>query len=190
MLRFDNADARLRPLGRELGLVAERDWNRYGARMDRIGKLRGIIKETRVRRSDAAYAAASLAVGADLGDSISLLQLSKRAGVGVDLINSLIPQPLGVLELRELQSVLADELYEGYIENHRAQASRLYSHDGLRIPEEFDFRDLGGLSSEMVERLERAQPGTFGDARRIPGMTSAGLTALLVNLTVANASAA
>ena len=189
MLRFDNADARLRPLGRQLGLVAERDWDRYSARMDRIAKLRGIINETRVRRSDPAYAAASLAVGGDLGDSISLVQLSKRAGVGVDLINSLIPQPLGVLELRDLQSVLADELYQGYIENHRSQAERLYSHDALRIPEEFDFRDLGGLSSEMVERLERAQPGTFGEARRIPGMTSAGLTALLVNLTLASASA-
>ena len=69
--------------------------------------------------------------------------------------------------------------------NHKAQTERLYHHDALRIPDQYDFRGLGGLSSEMIERLERAQPGTFGDARRIAGMTSAGLTALLVNLTVA-----
>src|SRR5687767_1463482 len=188
MLRFDNADARLRPLGRELGLVANRDWDRFEARKDRISELRRVIKETRVRRSDASYAAASLAVGFDLGDSISLEQLSKRAGVGADLINSLLPQPLESSGMRIVQSVLADVLYEGYIENHKTQTERLYHHDALRIPDDYDFRGLGGLSSEMVERLERAQPETFGDARRVAGMTSAGLSALLVNLTVANAS--
>lgn len=188
MLRFDNADARLQPLGRELGLVADRDWDRYESRKDRVSQLRSIIKETKVRRSDASYAAASLAVGSDLGDSISLEQLSKRAGVGADLINSLLPEPLESAGMRDLQSVLADALYEGYIENHKAQTERLYHHDALRIPDDYDFRGLGGLSSEMVERLERAQPGTFGDARRVAGMTNAGLTALLVKLTVANAT--
>ena len=188
MLRFDNADARLQPLGRELGLVGNGDWDRYGARRDRIARLRRVIGETRIRRSDAAYAAASLAVGSDLGDSISLEHLSKRAGVGADLIASLLPQPVELLEVKDLQSVLADILYEGYIENHKIQTERLYHHDSLRIPDEFSFRGLGGLSSEMVERLERAQPGTFGDARRVAGMTSAGLTALLVNLTVGNAT--
>lgn len=188
MLRFDNADARLRPLGRELGLVVDRDWDRYEYRQDRMRKLRTIIKETKVRRSDTSYAAASLAVGRDLGDSISLELLSKRAGVGSDLINSLLPEPLDSPGKRDIESVLADVLYEGYIENHKAQTERLYHHDALRIPEQYDFRGLGGLSSEMVERLERAQPGTFGDARRLAGMTNAGLTALLVNLTVVNAA--
>jgi tRNA uridine 5-carboxymethylaminomethyl modification enzyme len=164
----------------------EGDWDRFTSRQDRISRLRRIVKETKLRRSDAAYSVVSLAVGSDLGDSVTLEQLSKRAGVGPDLIGSLIPEPLDFMESRDLTSVLADLLYEGYIENHRTQAERLYHHDGLRIPEQFDFRRLGGLSLEMVERLERAQPGTFGDARRIAGMTSAGLAALLVNLTVAN----
>ena len=186
MLRFDNADARLRPQGRELGLVVEGDWDRFTSRQDRISRLRRIVKETKIRRSDAAYSVVSLAVGSDLGDSVTLEQLSKRAGVGPDLIGSLLPEQLDFVESREIRSVLADLLYEGYIENHKTQAERLYHHDGLRIPEQFDFRGLGGLSREMVERLERAQPGTFGDARRIAGMTSAGLTALLVNLTVVN----
>ncbi len=189
MLRFDNADSRLQPQGRELGLVVDKDWERYNLRQDRILKLRRIIEETKLRRSEAGYAAASLAVGSNLGDSISLEQLSKRAGVGADLISSLISEPLSPAEVRDIKSVLADVLYEGYIENHKTQAERLYHHDGLRIPEQFDFRGLGGLSHEMAERLERAQPGTFGDVRKIAGMTSAGLTALLVNLTVANAPA-
>ena len=123
----------------------------------------------------------AIALGVDLGDSISLEQLSRRAGVDSALIQSLISEKV---EARgaELESVMADVLYEGYIENHRMQLERLHSHDGLRIPSSFDFRGLGGLSSEMVERLERAQPPTFGDARRINGITTAGLTALLVSL--------
>ena len=189
MLRFDNADARLRPQGLELGLVVQGDWDRFTSRQDRLSRLRRIVKETKIRRSDAAYAVVSLAIGSDLGDSVTLEQLSKRPGVGADLIGSLIPEPLDFAESRDIRSVLADLLYEGYIENHRTQAERLFHHDRLRIPERFDFRGLGGLSREMVERLERAQPETFGDARRIAGMTSAGLTALLVNLTVANTSA-
>ena len=189
MLRFDNADSRLRPQGLELGLVVQGDWDRFTSRQDRLSRLRRIVKETKIRRSDAAYAVVSLAIGSDLGDSVTLEQLSKRPGVGADLIGSLIPEPLDFAESRDIRSVLADLLYEGYIENHRTQAERLFHHDRLRIPERFDFRGLGGLSREMVERLERAQPETFGDARRIAGMTSAGLTALLVNLTVANTSA-
>jgi tRNA uridine 5-carboxymethylaminomethyl modification enzyme len=189
MLRFDNADARLRPQGRELGLVVEGDWDRFTSRQDRLSRLRRIVKETKIRRSDAAYSVVSLAIGSDLGDSVTLEQLSKRPGVGADLIGSLIHEPLDFAESRDIRSVLADLLYEGYIENHRTQAERLYHHDRLRIPERFDFSGLGGLSREMVERLERAQPETFGDARRVAGMTSAGLTALLVNLTVANTSA-
>lgn len=187
MLRFDNADARLQPQGRELGLVGDNDWTRYNLRQRRIEKLRRIVRETRIRRADASYAAASLAVGSDLGDSISLEQLSKRAGVSGDLIGSLILEQLDSAEIRDIGSVLADALYEGYIENHKTQTERLYHHDGLQIPEEFDFRGLGGLSHEMAERLERTRPVTFGDARRIAGMTTAGLSALLVNLTVANA---
>lgn len=181
LLRYDNADARLEPYGRKLGLVGDTDWDRYKSRSHRISELRRLMKETRFRRSDAGYAAASVAVGADLGDSFSLEQLSRRAGVGPELIGALILENTAAIGT-ELESVMADVLYEGYIDNHRNQVERLHTHDGLRIPRQFDYRSLGGLSSEMVERLERAQPTTFGDARRINGITTAGLTALLVSL--------
>lgn len=181
LLRYDNADARLEPYGRKLGLVGDTDWDRYKSRSHRISELRRLMKETRFRRSDAGYAAASVAVGADLGDSFSLEQLSRRAGVGPELIGALILENTAAIGT-ELESVMADVLYEGYIDNHRNQVERLHTHDGLRIPRQFDYRSLGGLSSEMVERLERSQPTTFGDARRINGITTAGLTALLVSL--------
>lgn len=182
-LRFDNADGRLEPYGRKLGLVADNDWDRYIGRSARIDVLHKVIRETRLKRSDPAYLVASLAVGGDLGDSISLAELSKRAGAGVDLMMSLIPQQTFTVLGQDLKTVLADLVYEGYIANHRRVVSRLYQHDRLRIPERFPYRDLGGLSTEMIERLERTRPETFGDARRINGITPAGLAALLVGLT-------
>jgi tRNA uridine 5-carboxymethylaminomethyl modification enzyme len=65
---------------------------------------------------------------------------------------------------------------------------RLYQHDNLRIPENFDFRKISGLSNEMIDRLERAHPKTFGQIRRIPGLTPAALTTLLIQLTIKRAA--
>jgi tRNA uridine 5-carboxymethylaminomethyl modification enzyme len=164
-------------------LVDDGDWQRYSIRNERIADLAAVLKETKLRRSDPAYSAAALVVGQDLGDCISLEELSKRAGISAELVQSLIPATHRC-DLRDVKTVLADVLYAGYLENHRKQIGRIHQHDGLRIPEHFSYRELGGLSTEMVERLERAQPETFGAARRINGMTSAGLAALLVGLTI------
>jgi tRNA uridine 5-carboxymethylaminomethyl modification enzyme len=186
-LRYDNADDRLAPYGRDLGLVGADDWERFNSRRDRINYLRRLLKETRFRRSDPGYAAASTVVGADLGQAISLEQLSKRPDVGADLIFSLISGRASGVEIRDVESVVADVLYEGYIENQRLQAQRLHHHDSLRIPARFNFKRLNGLSNEVVERLERAQPSTFGQARKISGITNAGIAALLIGLTSSSA---
>ena len=182
-LRYDNADERLEPYGRELGLVGDGDWERFNARRSRISRLSSLLHETRIKRSDPAYAAVGSALGVDLGDSFTLAQLGKRADVNAETIRSLLP-----FECRsegnkdELESALADSLYAGYIQVQQAARDRLHQHDSLRIPAEFDFREMGGLSHEMVERLERARPSTFGQARRVRGLTAAALSALLVGL--------
>jgi tRNA uridine 5-carboxymethylaminomethyl modification enzyme len=182
-LRHDNADARLEPYGRELGLVGDTDWERFNQRRDRIARLRMTLEETRLRRSDAAYSALSHTLSADLGDSITLAQLAQRPNVHLELINRLLPSGIRTeICLADLESSLADLLYSGYIKAQQATFERLYQHDGLRIPADFDFRGISGLSNEMVERFERARPQTFGQARRISGLTPAALSILLVHL--------
>jgi tRNA uridine 5-carboxymethylaminomethyl modification enzyme len=182
-LRHDNADARLSHYGRELGLVGDSDWERFNQRRDRIALLRAALDSTRLKRSDAAHASVSHSLGADLGDSITLSQLAQRQNVSPQLIQSLLPSELRVgYNTSDLESALADSLYSGYIEAQQATFERLYQHDRLRVPADFDFRAISGLSHEMVERLERARPQTFGQARRIPGMTPAALSTLLVYL--------
>lgn len=184
-LRHDTADSRLSPYGRQLGLVGETDWERFNQRRDRIARLRATLDETRFKRSDASYASLSRLLGADLGDSVTLSQLALRPHVRPELIWELLPQDLrSDTVLSDLESALADALYSGYIEAQRATLNRIYQHDGLCIPLDFDYRALSGLSHEMVERLERARPQNFGQARRLPGLTPASLSTLLVQLSL------
>jgi len=181
-LRYDNADERLERYGRELGLVGDFDWERFNSRQARLAKLRVALDNVRLRRSDAQHAAVSVLIGADLGDSISLAQLAKRPKVTADLIMSLLPNELKPVTEADLNSVLADSLYAGYLDSHKATIARLYQHDTLKIPRQMVFNEISGLSNEIVERLDRARPQTFGEARRLPGLTPGALSTLLVYL--------
>ncbi|HZN08892.1 MAG TPA: tRNA uridine-5-carboxymethylaminomethyl(34) synthesis enzyme MnmG [Pyrinomonadaceae bacterium] len=181
-LRYDNADERLERYGREIGLVGDSDWERFNARQARLATLRIALDNTRLRRSDVQHAAVSALLETDLGDVISLAQLAKRPRVTADLIMSLLPNELKPVGESDLNSVLADSLYSGYLESQKATIARLYQHDALRIPGETAFAQISGLSNEVVERLDRARPQTFGDARRLPGLTPGALSTLLVFL--------
>lgn len=180
-LRHDNADERLRPHGRELGLVGDLDWERFNHRRDRIAKAKALLRTARLRKSDAGYVAAAASLGSELGDSFSLEDLAKRPAVTPELIWRLLPSESSKqISMNELEVALADNLYAGYILNQDAVIRRLNHHDSIRIPADLDFKALNGLSHEMVERLERTRPRTFGEARAIPGLTASALSTLYV----------
>ena len=180
-LRYDNADERLRRYGRELGLVGDSDWDRFHQRRDRISKVKAALKETRLRKCDAAYLAVAETVSLDLGNSISLEDLARRPGVSVEMVLRLLPDvTLQTITLGDLEAALADNLYAGYIKAQQTVIRRLNHNDDTPIPADLDFRVLNGLSHEMVERLERARPLTFGEARSVPGLTAAALSTLYV----------
>ena len=181
-LRHDNADARLEPYGRELGLVGDSDWERFNARRDRIVSLRRALDNTKLKRSDPRYAAVQSSLDSELGDAITLAQLAQRPGIESRIVRDLLSPEVTSMPLADLESALADSLYSGYIQAQRNTIERLYHHDGLRIPKDMDFSRLEGLSHEMSERLERARPLTFGQARKIPGLTPAALSLILVEL--------
>ncbi len=93
-----------------------------------------------------------------------------RQGVKSDLIQRLLPDEVN---LGELETALADSLYSGYISKQNAASERVNHHDSLKVPVDFIYADVGGLSHEMVERLERARPQNFSQVRRISGLTPA-----------------
>jgi tRNA uridine 5-carboxymethylaminomethyl modification enzyme len=187
-LRYDTADARLTPHGKNLGLVGDTLWDAFNARRERLARLRNALETTRFKRTDSTYRDLTQILG-DLGDSITLAQLSQRQNVSHETIHALLPFSLREqISHSELETALADLLYCGYVQSQRDSFERIFHNDGLRLPLNFDFHTVSGLSHEMVERLERASPRTFGEARRVPGMTPAALSTLLVRLKLQQAA--
>jgi tRNA uridine 5-carboxymethylaminomethyl modification enzyme len=120
-------------------------------------------------------------VSLELGDSISLEDLARRPGINVEMVQRLLANDTsGMITVGDLEAALADNLYAGYIKAQETVIRRLNHNDDIPIPRDLDFRALEGLSREMVERLERARPVTFGEARSVPGLTPAALSALYV----------
>ena len=179
-LRHDNADRRLEPYGRNLGLVGDSDWDRFNARQRHLSRARQML-ERRIKRSDPSYESVCSFVGSDLGDSVTLGQLAFRPNVTPEFLFSLMPRHEKITK-KQMISALADNLYAGYLQSQTSTLRRLNQHDALVIPENFSFNQVNSLSREMIERLERTRPRNFGDARRVPGLTPAGLSTLLVHL--------
>ena len=183
-LRHDNADQRLSAKGYEIGLLGETDWERFSQKRDRISLLRNTLDNTRFKRSSVEYSCVSQLLDCDLGDSITLSQISMRQGVNSEIISRLLPKELGsIINQIELETALADSLYRGYIENQNVVNERIHHSDSLKVPLNFSFNKLSGLSYEMIERLERAKPQTFGQLRKISGLTPTAVSTVLAYLT-------
>src|ERR1051325_9442398 len=141
LLRHDNADQRLEPLGDELGLVGDKEWERFNRRRSKLARLRRALNETKLRRNDDYYADLSQMTSQDLGDVISLAQLALRPGVGSKTMLGLLPWDLRDISIVDLESALADNLYAGYLDSQSITIRRLHQHDALRIPANFAFRN-------------------------------------------------
>jgi tRNA uridine 5-carboxymethylaminomethyl modification enzyme len=176
-LRYDNADERLRKYGKSLGLVGESEWDQFHYRRNRIAVVKHALRATRLRRSDPSYQAVAEMTTSALGDSISLEELARRPGITAENIQRLLPQEA---RLADVESALADNLYAGYIEAQKTVLRRLKQSDRASIPQNLDYRALNGLSTEMIERLERKRPLTIAEARTIPGITAAAISVLYV----------
>lgn len=185
-LRHDNADLRLYPHGRELGLIDDSDWDEFNNRRDQITSVRNALTFTKFKRSDPSYDLLARLLNRDLGDTFTLAQLIHYPDVQSELILDLLPSPMrSNVTLTQLETATADLLYKGYISTQQNNLERLNHQDSLLIPAAFNFRAISGLSHEMVERFERVRPSTFGQARRIPGVTPGALSTLLFNLKTA-----
>lgn len=183
-LRHDNADRRLSPKGAEIGLLANSDWTRFNKKLERISLLQNALNSTKFKKSSVEYSSISQILNGELGDSINLTQLSKRQGVSKDLIMRLLPQQVSSkITINDLETALADSLYSGYIEMQKTVNERIFYHDNLKIPQSFKFNEISGLSNEMIERIERAKPQSFGQIRKISGITPVAVSTVLVHLT-------
>jgi len=183
-LRHDNADQRLSPKGSEIGLLGNSDWERFSQKRDRLAKLRNTLDNTRFKRSSKEYAGISQVLGFEMGDSITLSQLSIRQGVNSEFIYRLLPEEISSqIKITDLETALADSLYSGYIKAQHNASERVNHYDNLKVPQNFQFNVISGLSHEMVERLEKAKPQTFSQIRKINGLSPTAISTVLIHLT-------
>ena len=181
-LREDNADARLTPVGRELGLVDDARWAAFGAKSEAIAGENA--------RLAALWAAPNNALGRELAEHTgvapsregSALDLLKRPELGYAELMRVPALGPGVADPKVAEQVEIGVKYAGYVDRQAEEIARQARHEQTAIPSDFGFRDIPGLSAELQGKLEAVRPQTLGQAQRIPGMTPAALSLLRVQL--------
>jgi tRNA uridine 5-carboxymethylaminomethyl modification enzyme len=188
LLREDNADLRLTPRGHELGLVEEERWRLFNERatltrreFDRLSAIRVKPEEIPSRWTD------RVLQGARPVRDYSALELLRRPGVGYADVIELTGAPAwGPVDERvPAQVALHMEVtakYEGYIERQQQEVARQLRSESTRVPVDLDYGRVPGLSTEVRQRLNEVHPSTLGQAARIPGITPAAISILLVYL--------
>lgn len=181
-LREDNADLRLTPAARELALVDDRQWARFASKREAIDAERARLGDLWFGPENELGRAFQRATGESLTRESSGLDLLRRPGV--DHATLAAVTGVGGDEVRPdvAQQVEIQARYEGYLARQAQEIARLKAGESRRIPADFDFTTVRGLSAEAIEKLSAVRPETVGQASRVEGVTPAGLSLLLVHL--------
>ena len=179
VLRGDNADRRLTPLGRELGLIDGRRWQLFEAKQAAISAEARRLDSVRLKASDPVAAAVAAETGAAIKGSITLADLLRRPGFhSSDLVrHGLAPADLPV-PVREGAEI--DIKYSGYLARQQQQIEQVRRSQGRPLPPGLDYGGIATLSAEAREKLTVVRPTTLGQASRVPGVSPADVTALLL----------
>ena len=181
-LREDNADLRLTEAGRTLGLVHAARWKYFNEKREVYVKERQRLHDTWIRPDTAAAKAAEKLLGQALTRESRLSELLLRPDTGYRELVTLPGAGPGI-DLPEVIEQLENEArYAGYIERQRAEIQRRRRHEETKIPEDLDFQQVHGLSTEVCQTLTAHRPATLGQAGRISGITPAAISLLLVYL--------
>jgi tRNA uridine 5-carboxymethylaminomethyl modification enzyme len=178
-LRIDNADERLTPIGRKIGLVSDDRWALYLQKKNQRERLSSLMESTRVSKDRFPDVVLSSE------DRPTVATWLRRSEAGIGQIASWIQIELGESPVHGLLQTMETELkYAGYIAQQQRQVDRLRDAERRQIPVDFCYHDIPGLSREVQEKLERVRPDTLGRASAIPGVTPAAVTVLDVYLRI------
>ena len=212
-LRIDNADRRLTPHGRRVGLIRDAAWSDHLSKQERMKSLTEYLEKTRVdaamlekisrsitstaevipaervedeRVEGSAFVAANEKLPSAIGNTLA--QLLKRPEVKIEhlmpLIHEANDQRPPTADWLELKSVETEIKYAGYLQQQQRSIERLKKAEQRNIPEWFDYKNVSGLSREMHEKLTRVRPRTIAQASRIPGVTPAALSLINVYIEI------
>jgi len=187
LLGIDTVLPRLAPHGRRLGLISESEHAAAMAGERRIGTALQALRETRVNPSQEVRERLRNAIGIVLEAPTTLFQLLQRGDVDPDAVAALEPAILEDLTREERSVVFSKVRYDGYIRREQERLERLKPFESRRIPHDFRYEGLPGLSREVVEKCGSRRPRTVGEAARIPGVTPAAVA--IISAHVARAGA-
>ena len=165
MLRLDNVEERLAPVGRRLGLVDEARYARFESELSQVSSAMDLLKEKRVTQG---------------GVGFTLEQVLRRPEMNLAAVEELGGVSLGNLTEMQRFGIESRVKYQGYIERQLQEAEKMKKWEGKRIPGDLDFRVIPGLTREAAEKLDRVRPATFAQASRISGLTPAALSLLRI----------
>ncbi|MCT6700456.1 tRNA uridine-5-carboxymethylaminomethyl(34) synthesis enzyme MnmG [Rheinheimera sp. 4Y26] len=182
MLREDNADLRLTTKGRELGLVDDARWAAFNAKMEQIELERQRLKQSWIHPQHVALAEVNALLKTPLSREASLEDLIRRPEVNYQDLMAIEGVGPALSDAAAAEQVEIQIKYEGYINRQQDEIAKQERNENTRLPAQFDYAVVKGLSNEVVLKLNQAQPETVGQASRISGITPAAISLLLVFL--------
>ncbi|WP_315287567.1 tRNA uridine-5-carboxymethylaminomethyl(34) synthesis enzyme MnmG [Ectopseudomonas oleovorans] len=180
ILREDNADLRLTAKGRELGLIDDERWAAFEAKREGIVQEEQRLKNTWVRPGTPQGDAIAARFGTPLAHEYNLLNLLARPEIDYATLIELTDAP--VVDNQVAEQVEIKTKYAGYIDRQQEEIAKLRASEDTKLPEDLDYSSISGLSKEIQFKLGNTRPATLGQAGRIPGVTPAAISLLLIHL--------
>ena len=180
-LREDNADLRLTEVGRSMNLISDTQWCRFIEKREAIESERARLKRTYIQAGSEQASALEVVLTQSLSREYSLAELLKRPEVHYSAIYEVSP-PQGGIDDAVAEQVMIQLKYAGYIGRQQQDIDRVTRHEKMSIPADMDFSQVEGLSNEIRQKLSEHRPVNLARAGRIPGVTPAALSLLLVHL--------
>lgn len=182
-LREDNADARLTPIGRELGLVDDVRWAAFSRKREAVERESARLQASWAAPNNPRGQALERDLGITLSRESSLMDLLRRPELDYARLMQVPELGPPVADAAVAEQVEIEAKYSGYLQRQREEIERARRHEDTPIPDGFDFAAVRGLSHEVLQKLQRVRPETVGQAQRTPGVTPAAVSLLLVHLT-------
>ncbi|MEY9094358.1 tRNA uridine-5-carboxymethylaminomethyl(34) synthesis enzyme MnmG [Paenibacillus sp. RC84] len=181
LLRHDNADLRLTPIGHKIGLIPEERYQRFMEKKEQIEQELQRLKTTKVRPEPHVQAILEEAGTVLLNNAVDLLTLLKRPEINYSHVEGMLPLPVELSDEVKEQAEIQVK-YAGYIEKQLAQVERLKKMEKKKIPDDIIYEDIHGIATEAKQKLAKIRPVSIGQASRISGVTPADISILLVYL--------
>ncbi len=178
ILREDNADMRLTEKGRKLGIVSDFLWQKYQDKKDATTREILRLKKEKLKPNTPEAKKIQKQTGESISSNISLFEMLKRPKV----LHSHLPQGEITLAPNAIDEIEASVKYEGYIKRQKIDIERLQRNENTPIPKHIDYERVVGLSNEAKQKLSEARPGSLARASRLPGVTPAAISLLMIYL--------